>query len=121
MAPTPYYYTRIYYNTLRNELVREIIENTLKYQRRPIYRTGKDFNLNLKTLLSAVYMNDYDFLSNYKEERIKIALMLTEQANMFKPTVQNLLSEELSQNYINNFQIDLFNRYLKENGYEKKN
>ena len=57
----------------------------------------------------------------YKEERIKIALMLTEQANMFKPTEQNLLTEKLSQKYINNFQTDLFNRYLKENGYEKKN
>ena len=71
MAPTPYYYTRKYYNTLRNELVREMIENTFKYQRRPVYRTGKDFNLNLKILLSSVYMNDYEFLSNFKEERIK--------------------------------------------------
>ena len=57
----------------------------------------------------------------YKEERIKIALMLTEQANMFKPTEQDLLTEKLNQKYINNFQTDLFNRYLKENGYEKKN
>lgn len=57
----------------------------------------------------------------YKEEGIKIALMLTEQANMFKPTEQNLLSEKISQTYINDFQTDLFNRYLKGNGYEKKN
>ena len=57
----------------------------------------------------------------YKEERIKIALMLTEQANLFKPTKQSLLTEELGQNYINKFQTELFNRYLKENGYEKKN
>ena len=57
----------------------------------------------------------------YKEESLKIALMLTERANMFEPTEQDLLTEKLNQKYINNFQTDLFNRYLKENGYEKKN
>ena len=57
----------------------------------------------------------------YKEESLKITLMLTERANMFEPTKQDLLTEKLNQKYINNFQTDLFNRYLKENGYEKKN
>ena len=80
MSPTPYYYDHKYYNTLRNELVREIFENILKFQRKPIYKTGKEFCLNLKTLLSAVYMNDYEFLSNYKEERIKNYI----ESNLYK-------------------------------------
>jgi len=57
----------------------------------------------------------------YKEESLKIALTLTEQANMFKPTETMDFTEKLGQKYINEFQTELFNRYLKENGYEKKN
>ncbi len=64
MAPTPYYYTHISYNTIRNECVLEIIENTIRYQRKPIYKAGKVFYLNLKTLLSVIYMNKYEFLAN---------------------------------------------------------
>ena len=28
MTPTPYYYTHIFYNTIRDELISEVIENT---------------------------------------------------------------------------------------------
>ena len=70
-APTPFYLNLSFYKTLRDKLTPEIIENTLKLQRHPIYKTGKEFCSNLKLFLSAVYMNEYEFLSNYKEDMIK--------------------------------------------------
>ena len=90
----------------------------------PHYKSYELLKLRTEDLVLAREAKfDTSEISNqyYKEETIKIALMLTEQANLFKPTKQNLLTEELGQNYINEFQTELFNRYLKENRYEKKN
>ena len=70
-APTPLYLDIAFYKTLRDNLIPEIIENTLKFQRHPIYKTGKEFCSNLKLFLSAVYMNEYEFLVNHKEDTIK--------------------------------------------------
>jgi len=69
-APTPIYPDESFYKTLRENLIKEIIENTLKFKRNPIYRTGKEFYSNLKLFLSAVYMNEYEFLTNYREKFI---------------------------------------------------
>ena len=70
-APTPPYNDESFYRTLRKILIKEIIENIIKFQRHPIYKTGKEFYKNLKTFLSAVYMNDYEFLSKLREDEIK--------------------------------------------------
>ena len=70
-APTPPYNDASFYRTLRKVLIKEIIENIIKFQRHPIYKTGKEFYKNLKTFLSAVYMNDYEFLSKLREDEIK--------------------------------------------------
>ena len=70
-APTPPYNDQSFYRTLRKVLIKEIIENIIKFQRHPIYKTGKEFYKNLKTFLSAVYMNDYEFLSKLREDEIK--------------------------------------------------
>ena len=70
-APTPKYLDDSFYNTLRNTLIPDIIENTLKYQRHPNYKTGKEFSSNLKLFLSAVYMNEFEFLTDYDEKMIK--------------------------------------------------
>ena len=69
-APTPIYPDISFYKTLRENLTKEIIENTIKFKRSPKYRTGKEFYSNLKLFLSAVYMNEYEFLTNYKEKLI---------------------------------------------------
>ena len=68
-APTPNYPDYNFYKTLREILTKEIIENTLKYKRNPKYRTGKEFYSNLKLFLSAVYMNEYNFLTNFGEKK----------------------------------------------------
>ena len=70
-APTPNYPDYNFYKTLRENLTKEIIENTLKYKRNPKYRTGKEFYSNLKLFLSAVYMNEYNFLTNFGEKKIR--------------------------------------------------
>ena len=69
-APTPNYPDFNFYKTLRENSIKEIIENTLKFKKNPKYRTGKEFYLNLKLFLSAVYMNEYEFLTNFRESRI---------------------------------------------------
>jgi len=69
-APTPNYPCEGFYKTLRDNLTKEIIENTLKFKRNPIYRTGKEFYSNIKLFLSAVYMNEYEFLTNCREKLI---------------------------------------------------
>ena len=70
-APTPSYNETPFYRTLREVLINDTIEKILKFQRHPIYKTGKEFYLNLKTFLSAVYMNEFEFLSNKRENEIK--------------------------------------------------
>ena len=70
-APTPPYNDASFYRTLRNVTIKDIIENIIKYQRNPIYKTGKEFYRNLKTFLTAVYMNEYEFLSKLREDEIK--------------------------------------------------
>ena len=70
-APTPLYLDIAFYKTLRDYLIPEIVENTFKVQRHPIYKTGKEFCSNLKLFLSAIYMNQFEFLNNRKEETIK--------------------------------------------------
>ena len=69
-APTPNYPDISFYKTLRENLTKEIIENTIRFKRNPKYKTGKEFYSNLKLFLSAVYMNEYEFLTNYKEKLI---------------------------------------------------
>ena len=49
-APTPPYIKRNFYKTLRKELIPDILENSLKFNRHPIYKTGKEFYENLKKL-----------------------------------------------------------------------
>ena len=66
-APTPQYLEMSFYSTLRQKF----IPNTFKYKKNPIYKIGKEFCYNLKLFLSAVYMNEYEFLTNYKEDMIK--------------------------------------------------
>ena len=70
-APTPPYNDASFYSTLRNVTIKDIIENIIKYKRNPIYKTGEEFYRNLKTFLSAVYMNEYEFLSKLREDEIK--------------------------------------------------
>jgi len=70
-AATPSYQNESFYKTLRNILTRDIIENSLRYQRHPIYKTGNEFCSKLKTFLSAVYMNDYEFLPKFRENEVK--------------------------------------------------
>ena len=70
-APTPLYLDIAFYKTLRDNLIPEIVENTFKFQRHPIYKTGKEFYSNLKLFLSAIYLNQFEFLNNKKEDTIK--------------------------------------------------
>ena len=60
-AAIPLYLDVAFYKTLRDKLIPEIIENTFKCQRHPVYKTGKEFSSKLKLFLSAVYMNEYEF------------------------------------------------------------
>ena len=70
-AATPSYIDSSFYSTLRDVFINEIIDNSLKLERHPIYKTGKVFYSNLKKFLSAVYINEYEFLSNIKEDEIR--------------------------------------------------
>ena len=70
-APTPHYNEKAFYETLRKNIAVETIENIIKFQRHPIYKTGKEFYKNLKIFLSAVYMNNYQSLFEIREDEIK--------------------------------------------------
>ena len=71
IAPTPSYTEKAFFSTLRKVHTIDILENSFKFQRHPIYKTGKEFCLNLKMLLSAVFLNDYESLQNFKENKIR--------------------------------------------------
>ena len=70
-APTPSNIKKSFYKTLRKDLTPAILENSLKFKRHPIYKTGKEFYENLKTFLVAVYMDNYELLTKFKEEQIR--------------------------------------------------
>ena len=70
-GPTPPIQKEQFYKTIRDTLIPEIIGNTFKDQRNPIFKTGKEFCIKLKKLLSAVYMNDYAYLSDVSKKDIK--------------------------------------------------
>jgi uncharacterized protein YkuJ len=70
-APTPPYNDDSFYKTLQQSTIKDVVGDVLKYQRSPIYKTGKEFYKNLKSILSAIYMNDYEFLSKSREDEIK--------------------------------------------------
>ena len=70
-AATPLYYEEIFYYYLRNDLMNAIIIESFKFNRHPVYETGKHFCSNLKIILSVVSMNNYKFLSDLRENEIK--------------------------------------------------
>ena len=70
-SPTPSYFDYSFYKTLREVVVNDIIGKSLKCQRHPIYKTGNQFCTNFKKFLSAVFMKDYEFLSNFRENEIR--------------------------------------------------
>ena len=69
--PTPPYKRKAFYETLRKEGISNVIENSWKFQKHPIYKRGKEFSDNLKLFLTVTYMNNYQILSNYKSDKIE--------------------------------------------------
>ena len=70
-APTQFYYQPSYYETLRGELTNQMITNSLKYRRHPIYEKGEHFCSIFKLFLSKIFNNNNIFLSRFREEEIK--------------------------------------------------
>ena len=63
-APTPSYLDQSFYNTLRDKFTVDLIGNTLKFERHPIYKTGIEFYRYLRSFLLCVYSNNFDSLTN---------------------------------------------------------
>ena len=61
-----------FYNTLRESLNKDIIEDSLIFHRHPIYNTGNEFLINMKHFLSVVYFRRYDLLVDYQEQMLEI-------------------------------------------------
>ena len=136
-APTPNYPDYTFYKTLRENLTKEIIENTLKYDRNPKFKTGKEFYTNIKLFLSAVYMNEYEFLTNHREKIIseyinenidkayEICGILKNnditnnkilfEDNAFKCYIKNDNIEELSLNLFSNKKFEINNLLIISN------
>ena len=70
-SPTPVFTKETFYEYLRIKLIDEIVGYTFKFGRHPIYETGIKFCSNFKTFLSLIFMNDYEFLPNLREEEIR--------------------------------------------------
>ena len=113
-APTPLYYQSSYYETLRGELTNEIITNSLRYRRHPIYEKGEQFCSNFKLFLSMVFNKDYLFLSRFREEEIK--KYLEENINKAYEVMGEYedVQENESNNYITKLNNEL-NLYLNKN------
>ena len=116
-APTPDYRDYSFYKTLRDNLTKEIIENTLKFKRNPKYRTGKEFYSNLKLFLSVVYMNDYEFLTNCREKIISDYVY--ENIDKAYEICGILKSNEHKDNALSIFENNAFKYYIKNDKLEE--
>ena len=115
-APTPSYFDFYFYKTLRESLINEIVGNILKYRRHPAYETGKQFCSNFKSFLSLVFMNDYDFLSNLRENEIRN--YIEENVNkayqvMGEYEEGQINNQNICVNKFNNLEIYFNKEYLK--------
>ena len=70
VSPTPNIHSDEFYNTLRESLNKDIIEDSLIFHRHPIYNTGNEFLINMKHFLSVVYFRRYDLLVDYQEQML---------------------------------------------------
>ena len=125
-SPTPTYQDYSFYQTLRNILVKDMIDDSFKLQRHPIYKTGKEFYSNLKKFLSAVYINEFDFLSNIKEDEIRNYIneklpQAFEIIGVYENILENksILVEKNKLKYFNhNFISQLETNFLTNNKFE---
>ena len=93
--PTPIINDVSFYGTLRQDINKLILEDSLSLHRQPIYKTGKEFYNNLRVFLSAIYFLRFDFLGNNYEKSVeKYIEKCLEQAYE--------ISEIISENKIGN-------------------
>ena len=127
-AFTPPYPNAKFYKYLRNTFSHKIIDDILKFQKQPINKTGKDFYSNLKLILSSVYMNNYEVLSNRKEKDIefyinKNKLKAFEVIGVYEDENDSKQIEYLkdlrlyfNKNYLNKLEINFsFNKTFENN------
>ena len=100
-APTPSFFDQSFYDTLRDIFTIDLIGNTLKYQRHPIYETGKEFCDYLREYLSIIYSGDFDFLSNRKEKKIRN--YIENNVNKAYEVIGEYDNKQEFQDYFNDF------------------
>ena len=116
--PTPIIKDVEFYETLRKEINKLIIEDSLTFHRKPIYNTGKEFYNNLKVFLSAIYFNRFDFLGNNNEKGVEkyiekffeqayeICGIINENKIGNKDLKDNIICEKNGLKFINNKILD---------------
>ena len=125
-APTPNIKKFNFYQTLRGDINKEIIENALSFHRHPIYNTGKEFCKNIKLFLSVVYFHRYDKLVNYQEEMaddyiinnkehaFQICGLLLEKELSNEQNIKETgdIKIYIKDNIIKNLEVDLINNLI---------
>ena len=136
-APTPVITERDFYHTLREQLNKEIVQNSQTFHRRPIYGTWNEFYKNLKFFLSAVYFKRYDLLDTFPQKEVEMYIeknknqaysicgilnknneleeKLVHQQNDFKLYINRNFLKSLEKELINNTKYEVENQLILDN------
>ena len=74
-VPTPNITERRFYQTMRESVNKEVIENSLIFHRNPVFNSGKEFCEKLKLFLSVIYFKRFDTLDNLFDSKVEDYLM----------------------------------------------